>query len=98
MPVLESKLNPRSTDFTANATAMRVLVDDLYAKIAKIALGGGGAARAKHTRRGKLPPRDRVGMLLDEGTPFLELSPLAALAMYPDRDGSDSGPCGGVVG
>ena len=97
MPVLESKLNPRSADFTANATAMRVLVDDLNAKIAQIALGGGEAARAKHTGRGKLLPRDRVGMLLDEGTPFLELSPLAALAMYPDRDGSDSAPCAGVI-
>ena len=97
MPVLESKLNPRSADFIANATAMRALVDDLNAKIAKIALGGGEAARAKHTGRGKLLPRDRVGMLLDEGTPFLELSPLAALAMYPDRDGSDSAPCAGVI-
>ena len=42
--------------------------------------------------RGKLLPRDRVQMLLDPGTPFLELAPLAALAMYPDRDGSDSAP------
>ena len=97
MPVLESKLNPRAADFVANATAMRALVADLNTQIDKAAMGGGDAARAKHTARGKLLPRDRVGMLLDPGTPFLELSPLAALAMYPDRDGSDSAPCAGVI-
>ena len=97
MPVLESKLNPRSADFVANATAMRALVADHNAQIDKAALGGGEAARAKHLARGKLLPRDRVGMLLDPGTPFLELSPLAALAMYPDRDGTDSAPCAGVI-
>jgi 3-methylcrotonyl-CoA carboxylase beta subunit len=97
MTMLESKLNPRSADFAANAAAMRALVADLNAKIDQAALGGGEAARAKHTARGKLLPRDRVGMLLDPGTPFLELSPLAALAMYPDRDGTDSAPCAGVI-
>ena len=97
MPALESRLNPRSADFVANAAAMRVLVADLQAKIDKAALGGGDSARAKHTARGKLLPRDRVGMLLDPGTPFLELSPLAAMGMYPDRDGTDSAPCAGVI-
>ena len=97
MPILETKLNARSADFVANATAMRALVADLNLQIDKAALGGGTAARAKHTARGKLLPRDRVGMLLDPGTPFLELSPLAALAMYPDRDGTDSAPCAGVI-
>ena len=97
MPILESKLNPRSADFTANAIAMRTLVVDLNVQIDKAALGGGDAARAKHTARGKLLPRDRVHMLLDPGTPFLELSPLAALGMYPDRDGTDSAPCAGVI-
>src|SRR5450759_1347531 len=93
MSVLETKLNARSADFVASATAMRTLVQDLHAKIAQIELSGGGAARAKHTARGKLLSRDRVQMLLDPGTPFLELSPLAALGLYPDRDGSDSAPC-----
>jgi len=97
MSVLETKLNARSADFVANATAMRTLVQDLHAKMAQIELGGGEAARAKHTARGKLLPRDRVQMLLDPGTPFLELSPLAALGLYPDRDGSDSAPCAGVI-
>jgi len=97
MPILDSKLNARSADFQANAAAMRALVDDLNAQIAKASLGGGDAARAKHTGRGKLLPRDRVQMLLDPGTPFLELSPLAALGLYPDRDGSDSAPSAGVI-
>ncbi|WP_374412917.1 carboxyl transferase domain-containing protein [Hydrogenophaga sp.] len=97
MPALETKLNARSADFQANAAAMRAVVDDLKAQIEKATLGGGEAARAKHTARGKLLPRDRVQMLLDPGTPFLELSPLAAMGMYPDRDGSDSAPCAGVI-
>ncbi len=77
-----SKLNPRSADFQANAAAMQALVDDLRAQCEKIAQGGGEAARAKHLGRGKLLPRDRVQQLLDPGTPFLELAPLAALGMY----------------
>jgi 3-methylcrotonyl-CoA carboxylase beta subunit len=97
MPVIESKLNARSADFQANAVAMRTVVENLRAKVAQTALGGGDAARAKHTARGKLLPRERVQMLLDPGTPFLEFSPLAALNMYPDRDGSDSAPCAGVI-
>jgi len=97
MPILETQLNVRSADFAANAAAMRSLVADLQAQVAKAALGGGDAARAKHTARGKLLPRERVQRLLDPGTPFLELSPLAALGLYPDRDGTDSAPCAGVI-
>jgi 3-methylcrotonyl-CoA carboxylase beta subunit len=97
MPVLETHLNARSADFLANAAAMRAVVDDLRARIAKAQLGGGDAARAKHTGRGKLLPRDRVNMLLDPGTPFLEIAPLAALGMYPGIDGSDSAPAAGVI-
>jgi 3-methylcrotonyl-CoA carboxylase beta subunit len=97
MPVLETKLNARSADFVTNAAAMRTLVDDLNTKVNQVALGGGDVARARHTARGKLLPRDRVQMLLDPGTPFLELSPLAAYGMYPDKDGTDSAPCAGVI-
>jgi len=97
MPALDTKLNARSADFQANVAAMKTVVDDLKAQVEKATLGGGDAARAKHTARGKLLPRDRVQMLLDPGTPFLELSPLAAMGMYPDRDGSDSAPCAGVI-
>jgi 3-methylcrotonyl-CoA carboxylase beta subunit len=92
MTVLETQLNPRSADFQANAQAMRSLVDDLNARIAQVAQGGGEAARAKHTARGKLLPRDRVQMLLDPGTPFLELAPLAALDMY-----NNDAPCAGII-
>ena len=97
MPMLETKLNARSAEFQTNAAAMRLVVEDLKAKVAQASLGGGEVARARHTARGKLLPRDRVQMLLDPGTPFLELSPLAALGMYPDRDGTDSAPCAGVI-
>ncbi|MCW7537238.1 methylcrotonoyl-CoA carboxylase [Aquabacterium sp. A7-Y] len=97
MPVLESKLSPRSEDFKANAAAMQALVADLNARLATIAQGGGEAARAKHLARGKLLPRDRVEMLLDPGTPFLEIAPLAALGMYPEKDGRDAAPGAGVI-
>ncbi|ASW01271.1 carboxyl transferase domain-containing protein [Paraburkholderia aromaticivorans] len=82
MPIIESKLNPRSDDFRANAAALEALVADLRAKVEKLALGGGQAARDKHTGRGKLLPRDRIEKLLDPGTPFLEFSQLAAYGMY----------------
>jgi len=82
MPVLASKLSPRSDDFKRNASAMRALVDDLNSKLAQVVQGGGEAPRAKHLARGKLLPRDRVEMLLDPDTPFLEIAPLAALGMY----------------
>jgi 3-methylcrotonyl-CoA carboxylase beta subunit len=82
MPIIESKLNPRSDDFRANATALEALVADLRAKVEKLALGGGQAARDKHTGRGKLLPRERIEKLLDPGTPFLEFSQLAAYNMY----------------
>ncbi len=97
MPVLATQLATRSDDFKANAAAMRGLVDDLNAKLAQIALGGGDAPRAKHLARGKLLPRDRVEMLLDPGTPFLELAPLAALRMYTDKAGVDAAPGAGLI-
>jgi 3-methylcrotonyl-CoA carboxylase beta subunit len=97
MPVLETKLNARSAEFQANATAMRALVTDLQVQLAKSAAGGGEAARAKHVARGKLPPRERVQMLLDPGTPFLEIAPLAAHGMYLNKDGVGDAPCAGMI-
>jgi 3-methylcrotonyl-CoA carboxylase beta subunit len=97
MPALVSKLNPRSEEFKANAAAMLALVDDLNAKLAQVALGGGEAARAKHIGRGKLLPRQRVEMLLDPDTPFLEIAPLAALNMYKERGGHDAAPGAGLI-
>ena len=92
MTILESKLNARSADFQANVAAMQALVDDLKAKVAKAALGGGEEARKKHTARGKLLPRERVQMLLDPGTPFLEFSQLAAYEMY-----HNAAPAAGII-
>jgi 3-methylcrotonyl-CoA carboxylase beta subunit len=92
MPIIETKLNPRSDDFRNNAAALEVLVADLRAKVEKLALGGGQAARDKHVGRGKLLPRDRIAQLLDPGTPFLELSQLAAFGMY-----HDDAPGAGVI-
>jgi len=92
MPFIESKLNPRSEDFRANAAAMEAIVADLKAKVAKLAEGGGENARQKHLARGKLLPRDRVNELLDPGTPFLEFSQMAAYGMY-----NDDAPGAGVI-
>jgi len=84
MPVIESKLDTRDATFAANRVAMAALVADLRATIAAIEEGGGAAAREKHVARGKLLPRDRVRALIDPGSPFLELSQLAAHGMYGD--------------
>jgi 3-methylcrotonyl-CoA carboxylase beta subunit len=90
--MLESKLDVRSEEFKRNAAAMQALVDDLKAKVDRIMQGGGDDARAKHTARGKLLPRERVQLLLDPGTPFLELSQLAAFGMY-----DDAAPAAGII-
>ena len=92
MTVIKSQLNPRSEEFRANAAAMRALVDDLRAKTAEVSLGGTAEHRKKHVARGKLLPRDRINALLDPGTPFLELSPMAGWGMYNNEVAS-----GGVV-
>jgi 3-methylcrotonyl-CoA carboxylase beta subunit len=76
---------------------MKIMVDDLKVKLATVALGGGDEARKKHTARGKLLPRDRVQMLLDPGTPFLEIAPLTALNMYKDASGKDEAPAAGII-
>ncbi|MEB0013672.1 carboxyl transferase domain-containing protein [Glaciimonas sp. Gout2] len=97
MTTLESTLSTRSDDFKANTVAMQLIVDDLKAKVALIAEGGGAAASAKHIARGKLLPRERVQMLLDPGTPFLELSQLAAFDMYKDQHGVAAAPSAGII-
>ncbi|MCL4747874.1 MAG: methylcrotonoyl-CoA carboxylase [Burkholderiaceae bacterium] len=92
MKRLETNLNTRDAQFQSNAQAMRLLVGELRERSAAAALGGGETARAKHVGRGKLLPRERVENLLDAGTPFLELSPLAGEGLY-DGDA----PGGGVI-
>ena len=83
--MIVSKINPETNDFRDNAKAMRALVTDLKEKVAKISIGGSQRARDKHLSRGKLLPRERVERLLDPGTPFLELSQMAAYGMYEDQ-------------
>src|SRR6202043_2712820 len=68
------------------------LIDDLRAKVVELGRGGAEEARQKHLARGKLLPRERVQRLLDPGTPFLELSPLAAYGMY-----DNAAPGAGVI-
>ena len=79
---LRSGLDPKSSDFTRNAEAMRTLVADLREKLSQVAGGGGEASRAKHSARGKMLARDRVDLLIDPGTAFLEFSPMAAYGLY----------------
>lgn len=82
MPALANNIDTRSQDFSANAQAMRSLLSELRANLETVTQGGGADAKAKHVARGKLLPRDRVDMLIDPGSPFLELSPLAAHGLY----------------
>jgi 3-methylcrotonyl-CoA carboxylase beta subunit len=85
MVALASKVDPQAPAFRENAEHMQALLDDLHATIARAAEGGPIEARDKHRGRGKLLPRERIAALLDQGTSFLELSPLAALGMYNDE-------------
>lgn len=84
MPVLRTQINSKSEAFAENAAHMQAQVDDLFDKIAKIKLGGGEKAAARHESRGKLLPRDRVNALLDDGSPFLEIGQLAGWEVYDD--------------
>ena len=94
-PVLASSCDPAGEQFGTNAKAMGALVDELREVIARTSLGGSEASRERHVSRGKLLPRDRVDALLDPGSPFLELSPLAANAMY-DGDAPAAGIITGI--
>ncbi|WP_421134372.1 carboxyl transferase domain-containing protein [Alteromonas sp. A079] len=92
MPVLRSTINTKSETFVVNAEHMQAQVNDLLEKIKHIELGGGEKAAERHVSRGKLLPRDRINALLDDNTPFLEISQLAAWEVYDDYV-----PCAGVV-
>lgn len=95
MPIIKSQINIRSQSFQENAQAMQAQIDDLNEKLATAFKGGSESSRQKHLARGKLLPRDRVEKLLDPGSPFLELSPLAALNMY-DNDAPAAGLITGI--
>lgn len=92
MHILTSTVDAASDSARANADAHAALADELRAKLARAALGGPEASRDRHVARGKLLPRDRVERLLDEASPFLELSPLAADDLYDDDT-----PAAGVI-
>ena len=92
MEILESHLDASSEAFRANADHHRKLAEELAAKLERVREGGGSALRERHEKRGKLFVRDRVDALLDEGSPFLEIAPLAATGMY-----DDAAPCAGMV-
>jgi 3-methylcrotonyl-CoA carboxylase beta subunit len=85
MAQIVSKIDTRSPEFADNCTSMQALVDDLRATLQRNAAGGSAAARDKHTKAGKLLARERIATLLDAGSPFLELSPLAAQGVYGEE-------------
>ncbi|KOV84228.1 methylcrotonoyl-CoA carboxylase [Streptomyces sp. NRRL WC-3618] len=91
-PELHSAADPASEAWRANEAAHRALVGELRDKLAAARLGGGERARERHTARGKLLPRERVDRLLDPGSPFLEIAPLAADGMYEGQ-----APAAGVI-
>ena len=84
MTVLQSRINTRDAAFATNRDKMQAQVDDLRTVVNKIHQGGGEKAQARHTARGKLLPRERLNAVLDQGSPFLELSQLAAYKVYED--------------
>ncbi|CAN5160758.1 biotin-dependent carboxyl transferase [soil metagenome] len=95
MTVIRSQIDPQSEQFRKNADSMARLTADLIEKRKIAAVGGSLRTRERHVGRGKLLPRDRVNALLDHGSPFLELSPLAANGLY-DGDIHSAGIITGV--
>jgi len=85
MTAIRSAIDPRSAEFASNAATMRDVVDDLRARVAEAGLGGDERSRQRHLARNKLLPRDRVAGLIDPGSPFLELSQLAAYGLYDNE-------------
>jgi 3-methylcrotonyl-CoA carboxylase beta subunit len=92
MPKLISHIDSASSEFAENRAAMMEQVVALHAKLDSVFTGGGPMSSAKHTARGKLLPRERIDALLDPGSPFLELSALAADGQYEDQ-----APCAGLI-
>ncbi|MGO8951250.1 MAG: acyl-CoA carboxylase subunit beta [Ktedonobacterales bacterium] len=92
MPVLATSVNPKSEEFQQNREAMRLLLEEFHARQARVRQGGSERARQRHLARGKLLPRQRLELLLDPDSPFLELSTLAAFGMYGDES-----PCASSI-
>ncbi|XP_028405872.1 methylcrotonoyl-CoA carboxylase beta chain, mitochondrial-like [Dendronephthya gigantea] len=91
--IIKSKIDRSSKEFLENKTSMSKLVNNLKDLTDVIKRGGDDNARLRHTSRGKMLPRDRVNNLLDQGSPFLELSQLAAYKLY----GEDNIPAAGII-
>ncbi len=89
---IRSTIDPNSEAFAKNAAHHRGLAQQLRERAAQIALGGPEEARARHTKRNKLLPRERVERLLDPGAPFLEVGALAAYDLY-----NGEAPAAGVI-
>lgn len=92
MPHLTSQVNIHSEEFKSNQQAMQTLLSDLQQTVAQIALGGDEKSRTRHQQYGKLLPRERLALLLDQDSPFLELSQLAGYEVYDDPL-----PAGGLI-
>lgn len=92
METLTSRLDTSGSAFEANSLAQRALADELRKRLATTALGGPEKSRERHMARGKLLPRERIDRLLDDGSPFLEIAPLAANGMY-----NDDSPGAGII-
>src|SRR5882757_5619490 len=85
MDALGTQARPHAAEFRANDAAQRAQVGELRRRLAVAALGGPPASRDRHTGRGKLLARDRIDRLVDRGSAFLEVAPLAATGMYDDE-------------
>jgi 3-methylcrotonyl-CoA carboxylase beta subunit len=94
MQVLESHLDPQRESFQRNAEVQRGLAQELRTRLLLVRQGGGAKAQARHAEQGKLLVRTRIDRLLDNGSPFLELSPLAAWEMYAEDGGKEAGEAG----
>src|SRR3954447_25692452 len=85
MAILKTTIDARDAAFAENTATLRGLTEDLRAKVSEIKQGGGTRSSERHLSRGKLLPRERVRTLLDPGTPYLELSQLAAYGVYEEQ-------------
>ena len=92
MAIIGTDIDRGGAQFLERGAALRALVAELRRRTAEAAQGGGAESRARHVARGKLLPRERIDLLLDPGTPFLELSPLAAGGMY-----GGEAPAAGII-
>ena len=95
MDRLHSHIDTNSEEFRANRERMQALVDQHRVRLEQVRQGGGAKYLARHREQGKMPVRERIDGLLDPGSPFLEISPLAAWEMY-DGDAPSAGIVTGI--